>query len=115
MESENENDRQDAAEVPQLIGQELIDTFLEHDKGKLVLNENPVLKPDLGTNANEGEKEGAEDYYTEPLARIYIKQGNYLKALEIIQRLSLDNPKKSVYFADQIRFIKKLIINNTKK
>ena len=115
LESENENDRQDAAEVPQLIGQELIDTFLEHDKGKLVLNENPVLKPDLGTNANEGEKEGAEDYYTEPLARIYIKQGNYLKALEIIQRLSLDNPKKSVYFADQIRFIKKLIINNTKK
>ncbi|MCQ2246220.1 MAG: tetratricopeptide repeat protein [Bacteroidaceae bacterium] len=49
---------------------------------------------------------------TETLARIYIKQQRYSKALEIIRRLSLKNPKKNAYFADQMRFLEKLIINN---
>jgi hypothetical protein len=49
------------------------------------------------------------------LARIYIKQGRYSKALEIIRRLSLENPKKNAYFADQIRFLEKLIVNSNKK
>lgn len=56
---------------------------------------------------------GDEDaYLTETLARIYIKQGKYIKAIEIIRRLSLRNPKKNRYFADQIRFLQKLIANN---
>jgi hypothetical protein len=50
----------------------------------------------------------------ESLARVMIKNGNYTKALEIITELNLANPKKSVYFADQIRFLKKLIINQQK-
>lgn len=48
---------------------------------------------------------------TESLARMMIKNGNYAKALEIINDLNLKNPEKSVYFADQIRFLKKLILN----
>lgn len=52
---------------------------------------------------------------TESLARIFIKKGNYKKGLEIITELNLKNPKKSIYFADQIRFLKKLIINESKK
>lgn len=52
---------------------------------------------------------------TESLARVMIKNRNYTKALEIITGLSLNNPEKSVYFADQIRFLKKLIINESKK
>ena len=51
---------------------------------------------------------------TESLARAMIKKGNYVKALEIITDLSLNNPKKSIYFADQIRFLKKLILNQSK-
>jgi hypothetical protein len=39
-----------------------------------------------------------------------IKNGNYQKALEIISQLSLDKPEKITYFADQIRFLKKLLI-----
>ena len=46
---------------------------------------------------------------SESLARIMVKNGNYQKALEIITEISLNNPKKSIYFADQIRFLKKLI------
>ena len=115
MESETEEDREQAANTPRLIGQNLIDSFINNDKGKIVLNENPTLKPELDNDTTEGQKEGEQGYFTETLARIYIKQGNYSKALEIIQQLSLENPKKNVYFADQIRFLKKLIINNNKK
>ena len=115
MESESEEDRQQASEVPQLIGQNLIDSFINNDKGKIVLNETPTLKPELEEDTPETQNEVEQGYFTETFARIYIKQGNYSKALEIIQQLSLDNPKKNVYFADQIRFLQKLIINNNKK
>lgn len=66
---------------------------------------------------DEEEEMEVEDtgYFTETLARIYIKQGRYSKALEIIKRLNLVYPKKNRYFADQIRFLEKLIINNNKK
>ena len=68
----------------------------------------------------EDEPEAEEDiedesYFTETLAKIYIKQGRYTKAMEIIRRLSLKYPKKNRYFADQIRFLEKLIINNKNK
>lgn len=52
---------------------------------------------------------------TESFARILIKNHNYEKALQIIQELNLKNPEKSVYFADQIRFLKKLILNESRK
>lgn len=52
---------------------------------------------------------------TESLVKILIKNRNYSKAIEIISELHLNNPKKSAYFADQIRFLKKLIINDNKK
>jgi len=112
---ENDEDFQSLSETPQLIGQSLIDTFIENDKGKIVLNENPTLKPELDHEDKETKKDNESGYYTETLARIFIKQGNYSKALQIIKQLSLDNPKKNVYFADQIRFLEKLIINNNKK
>ena len=115
LETESDEDRQEAMEVPQLIGQSLIDSFIENDKGKIVLNEHPTLKPDIDTSQPEGPSETEQGYFTEALARIYIKQGNYSKALEIIQQLSLHNPKKNAYFADQIRFLEKLIINNKQK
>ena len=113
LESENEEEQQQ--EAPQLIGHSLIDSFINNDKGKLILNENPTLKPEIEEPSESGEKEPEEGYFTETLARIYIKQGRYSKALEIIQRLSLQYPKKNAYFADQIRFLEKLIINNNKK
>lgn len=52
---------------------------------------------------------------TAGLAKIMIKNGNYGKALEIIREINLNNPEKSIYFADQMRFIKKLMLNEAKK
>ncbi|MCR4808785.1 MAG: tetratricopeptide repeat protein [Prevotella sp.] len=114
LENENEEDRRQAAEAPQLIGQSLIDKFINNGKGRIVLSDEPQT-PKTETEEKTEEKTDEERVNTETMARIYIKQGNYSKALEIIKQLSLDYPKKSIYFADQIRFLEKLIINNNKK
>ena len=101
--------------VPQMKGQSLIDDFINIDKGRFVLSEEPQ-SPQLPEEEPEtDENTSNEGIFTETLARIYIKQGKYSQALEIIQRLSLVYPKKNAYFADQIRFLKKLIINNKTK
>ncbi len=47
---------------------------------------------------------------SESLARIFIKQGRYERAYEIISNLSLNYPKKSIYFADQLRYLRKLML-----
>ena len=87
------------------------------------LNLSPLTQEYVLTDDNIGNEETVESeaeelddsYFTETLAKIYIKQRRYGKALEIIRKLNLKYPKKSIYFADQIRFLEKLIINNNKK
>lgn len=48
---------------------------------------------------------------SESLAKIFIKQGRFERAYEIISNINLNYPEKSRYFADQLRFLEKLIIN----
>lgn len=48
---------------------------------------------------------------SESLAKIYIKTRRYQQAYEILNGLSLRFPEKSRYFADQLRFLRKLILN----
>ncbi len=50
--------------------------------------------------------------FSESLAMSYIASGKFEAALEIIQHISADNPEKSIYFADQIRFLRKLVLNS---
>jgi len=47
---------------------------------------------------------------SESLAKVYIRQHRYAKAYEIIEGLSLNFPEKSIYFADQLRFLQKLML-----
>lgn len=100
--------------TPQLKGQELIDDFIYNEGGKITLQDETEYEPEENEHNEAAENEDT-GYFTETLARIYIKQGRYSKALEIIRRLNLVYPKKNRYFADQIRFLEKLIINNNKK
>ena len=115
VEVEPEGTQEMPGEVPQMPGQDLIDSFINDDKGKFTLSDTPEYRPEPQSEPENDEIEVGVEFFTESLARIYIKQGRYSKALEIIRRLSLDNPKKNAYFADQIRFLEKLVINNNKK
>ena len=99
---------------PEMKGQELINDFINND-GRFVLQEELEYKPEISSEPEDSEKLPEDEYLTETLAGIYIKQGRYLKALEIIKRLNLNIPKKNAYFADQIRFLEKLIVNSGQK
>jgi len=57
-------------------------------------------------------KQSVEDditLVTETLAKIFLEQGNYPKALLAYENLNLKYPEKKLYFAAQIKKIKKLI------
>ena len=107
-------------EVPPMRGQTLIDRFIREAEDGFPFHhqtEQADAPQASGTTRNErpanDEPAEAEDdsYFTETLAKIYIKQQRYAKAIEIIKKLSLKYPKKSTYFADQIKHLEELIIN----
>ena len=107
---------QNAFRQSQLRGQELIDEFINNDVGRIQLKDEEDYEiPQPDQSAENDENEVDEGYMTENLAKIYIKQGSYSRALEIIKRLNLNNPKKNAYFADQIRYLEKLILNESRK
>ena len=113
--------QQEDEPTPRLHHQDLIDSFIEEDERRAP---GSGIRFDEGwedvfpeeVSMHEGSLKSSDDdsYFTETLARIYIKQRRYDKALQIIKSLSLKYPEKNVYFADQIRFLEKLIINNKK-
>ena len=98
-----------SSNTPKMVGQEYIDDFLTKNEGRFDLEDLP--EEETPHTAREPKNEMENGVLTEAMARIYIKQGKYDKAIEIIQRISLKYPKKNRYFADQIRFLEKLIIN----
>lgn len=111
---DTESEDEESPEAPLMKGQSLIDDFINNDKGKIELKEEPEYVPESNdTKDSENMVDGS--YCTETLARIYIQQGRFEKALEIITRLNLIFPKKNAYFADQIRFLEKLILNSKAK
>ncbi len=86
---------------------------LKEAREKIVLESNKKPAPNVNkkyqkTIDNTSEK-GVSD---EQLMKTYIQQQRYHEAIEILERLkNLNNSKKSVYFADQIRFLRKIIEN----
>ena len=111
------NEKPEGDDSPKLKGQDLIDDFIA--TGFKTANqgseEDGVLKLDSYSEELTEADDDDEGYFTETLAKIYIKQKRYSKAIEIIKKLSLKYPKKNAYFADQIRFLEKLIINTKSK
>ncbi len=83
---------------------ELIEKFIQ---------ERPKLKPKEAVekiiDLSEPYTKTSESLMTETLARVYLQQKNYPKAIQAYKILILKNPEKSGFFADQIRAIQKLI------
>ncbi len=102
--------------VVAMKGQHLIDDFIKNADENITSDTEGEGRPMVAQEV-DGLPEIDEDdgYFTETLAKIYIKQRRYGKALEIIRRLSLKYPKKNAYFADQIRFLEKLVQNSNDK
>lgn len=55
-----------------------------------------------------------QNKYTEEFAKKLIQDKKYSEALVILRELNLIYPKKSIYFADQIRFLEKILVNKKK-
>ena len=68
-------------------------------------------KAEIASAEIESPTERDSSMISESLAKFYISQHKYESALEIIRNISLNFPEKSIYFADQIRFLRKLIVN----
>jgi len=84
---------------------ELIDRFI---------SESPAISsidPGIGNthDISEPSTRESDEFMTETLARIYVKQGYYQKAIKAFQKLSLKYPEKSTYFAGQIEEVSKLL------
>jgi hypothetical protein len=82
---------------------ELIEKFIEKSP-KLAAKKAPASKQNIA----KAQMIQPEALMTETLARIYLEQKNYLKAIQSYKILSLKYPEKSGFFADQIKAIKEL-------
>jgi len=107
---------QEPLEATPMQYQDTIDKFLSE-------SEKAPIKIDLKDSEDKEKEEepvfdlndvSEDSFFSETLAKIYLKQKKYEKALEIIRKLNLIYPEKSIYFADQIRFLEKVIINANK-
>jgi len=85
---------------------ELIDKFIQ-ERPKIIPSE--IDKKEEKNNLEKPYSQASDSLMTETLAKVYLQQKNYKKAIQAYKILILKNPEKSGFFADQIRAIEKLI------
>ena len=79
------------------------------DEEEVVREETPVPVAEKSGSRTQPRVGVEQPSLSESLAQIFIRQGRYERAFEIISALNLKNPEKSIYFADQLRFLQKVI------
>ena len=101
---EKEKNETNAAQEKKQRKFELIEKFIQ---------DRPKMEPQEVTKKNKNLAkpftQASDTLMTETLAKVYLQQKNYKKAIQAYKILILKNPEKSGFFADQIRAIEKLI------
>ncbi|MFQ3579348.1 MAG: hypothetical protein SNJ71_04310 [Bacteroidales bacterium] len=109
---ENPSVRQEPKQEKKLIEKpeknKLIDKFLEKNP-RIIPDKNYVPQNPVNVEAVLTE---SDELFSETLAKIYLKQGHYEKALLSYEKLCLKYPEKSSYFAEKIEEVQKLKNNN---
>ncbi len=88
---------------------DLIDKFIT-SKPKIA----PVKKTVSLKNLAQENSFNSNELMTETLAKVYLEQKNYKKAIQAYRILSLKYPEKNSFFAVRISELEKIQINNTK-
>lgn len=90
---------------------DLIDKFIREEP-KITRQKTEFFNP-----VNMAKQSVADDitFVSETLAKIYVLQGNYVKALDAYENLRLKYPEKRLYFAAQIKNLRKLINQQNNK
>jgi len=100
---ENITDKKEGEVAPLTSKLNILDKFI---------SENPKIKPITGLTPKPKLVDNSEDesdsLMTETLARIYLEQKNYDKAIQAYKILSLKYPEKSSFFAHQIKAVEEL-------
>ena len=104
---------------------ELIDSFIAHSRKQeqeaiagSPQTQHHLEQEDVEQVAHDAVEESTQNdgsMLSESLAKMYITRHKYSKALEIIESINLNFPEKSIYFADQIRFLRKIVLNENIK
>lgn len=101
---EADNDKPISEEKKKKI--DLIDKFIETNP-KI-----PAMDKEKSIAIKENREEDTSYLMTETLARVYLEQKKYTKAIQAYEILILKYPEKSSFFADRILDIKNLQQNN---
>lgn len=87
----------------QPIKDDLVDKFIQ-EQPRIQQNKAGFFNP---INMAKKSVQDSDEFITETLAKIYVKQGNISKGIRAYQKLSLKFPEKNVYFAALIEELKR--------
>ncbi len=100
---EEKIDKQPVKTEKQPLKSDLVDKFIT-DAPRIQVNKASFFSP---VNMAKKSVQDSDEFITETLAKIYVKQGNISKAIRAYQKLSLKFPEKSSYFAALIEELKR--------
>lgn len=103
-------------EAPTLQGAELIDNFIRETSGKQRYEMLNIDSTDeLSLLVSDTKEVPDDDLYNEKIVNILIKQGRYEQALQILNKICLNNPEKNTTFATQMRLLEVVVGRNAQE